>query len=109
MRPLLFILPCAMLSTIWVTGCGAADDVSEGAARAGEAIEEVERLVTGRVCVVDEAGVCPLIEDAMPLLELVVDDCHEIVTIDAGPDAECCFELTLELTVEAAIELASCG
>ena len=80
-----------------IEGCGAAD-------RVGEAVDEVEQAVQRVECVSDEEDVCPVGERAWELLQLAVDDCYEVVSIDSGPDGSCCFAITVELSVGAAVD-----
>jgi hypothetical protein len=80
-----------------LTGCGAAD-------RVGEAADEVEQALQRVECVPDEENLCPVGERAWDLLQLAVDDCYQVVSIDSGPDASCCFAITVEISVDAAVD-----
>lgn len=80
-----------------VAGCGAADDAERVAARA-------EELVNQRACLRTRPEACPAVEAIHDVSQLVVDDCYDVVSIDAGPDASCCFEVTVELSVGAALD-----
>ena len=85
-----------LLALSTLAGCGAADGAEDAAERVEQALQRVE-------CVHDQERVCPAGERAWQLLELALDDCYEIVSIDRGPDAACCFTLTVKLSVDTAM------
>src|SRR5262245_51815627 len=91
------VMIAAVVGSTIVTGCGAAD-------RVGEAAHEVEQAVQRVECLEDEDGICPVGARAWELCQLAVDDCYDVVAIDSGPDAQCCFAVTLELSVGRAVD-----
>jgi hypothetical protein len=83
------------------TSCGAADEVSDATERAAE---EAQKLEYRRICVADEDALCPAADKARDLLVLATDDCYDLVSIESGPDAACCFGVHLELSLDQAVD-----